>query len=113
MKKVTAIIEIQDAEKIIFHDNSYPVYFEFDRSNILGTGKVKKEDGKLIAEMVLNKNIKKHNELFPAIGYRVDKKEFDAELQKETLIQGTLMAIGLSRTRNVDESIEPIRTPQK
>lgn len=85
------IVEKQDANAIRFQKSKqYPVLKEFNSSNILGFAKVTLEDGIMYAELDLEQNIKG----YPAVGY------ITSGFFKK------LAAIGISDTKNLDESIE-------
>ncbi len=87
------IVEKQDANAIKFQKSKqYPVLKEFNSSNILGFAKVTLEDGVMYADIELRQNAKG----YPAIGYVTGGK-----FKK-------LFAIGISDTKNLDESIELI-----
>lgn len=88
------LIEKEDALKVKFDNKKpYPILLDFDNSKNIGYGTVFIEDGKMYANITLNRNING----YPAIGYTRNAKK-----------ECSLFAIGISTSRNEDESIPKI-----
>lgn len=94
------------SDGVVVPDHEVPIFVEFDQQHTVGLARLRVSGSELIAEIVAPDDTSSLKGFYPSIGFVSLKETIENDVRSFESIGA--ICVGACKSKNVDESIEPI-----